>query len=57
MSDMYADAAVRSAPDPTGERHLHFVWARGRGEWLVRFHQGVLCGTPRCRLVTIKERS
>ena len=57
MTDQFADAAVRNASDPMGKKHLHFVWSHGRGEWLVRFQRGVLCGTPRCQLVTIKEQS
>lgn len=43
-------------PDLNGEHHLHFVFQKGRWEWVFRAGgSSPLCKTPRCRLVTIKE--
>lgn len=43
---------------PTGDRHLHFLLSKGRWEWIVRTGKNSrLCGTKRCRPVTITEVS
>lgn len=43
-------------PDLNGKHHLHFLFQKGRWEWVVRpGGSSPLCKTPRCRRVTIKE--
>ncbi len=44
-------------PTPLGPRHLHYIVGRDPGHWVVRSKRGPLCGTPRCRLVVIKDLS
>lgn len=56
-TDAFADAAARKETPPMGAQHIHF---RMRGatkkQWIVCSRRSPLCGTPRCRLVTITER-
>ncbi len=59
MSDQFADSSVKRNPPPLGKRHLHYIhkgWGGGQGTWVVRTAKGVLCGTLRCQLVTIRIR-
>lgn len=53
LSERAWKAAVEKET-PTGKLHLHLLAERGRFVWVVRTHSSPLCGTARCRIVTIK---
>lgn len=41
---------------PIGRRHLHYLFQKGRWDWVVREGKhSPLCGTPRCRPVIIRH--
>lgn len=45
---------AKDEPTIEGEHHIHYIFnQRGRWEWVVRAKKSPLCGTLRCRPVTI----
>lgn len=56
MSDMYADLSVKAHPLPVGNVHMHFFYRSHKPIWAVRVRHSPLCGTPRCRLVSMLSR-
>ena len=53
--DRYAISRAPSVATPTGKKHLHFTMRSEKELWVIRTRKSHLCGTPRCRLVNIKE--
>ena len=39
----------------SGERHLHYLYQKGRWEWVLRSKLSALCPTSLCRMVTVEE--
>ena len=46
---------VRGIRSLLGIYHLHFLFQKGRWEWVLRYKKSGLCSTTRCRMVNIKE--
>ena len=53
--DWFALTIAKKRPTPEGRLHLHFIMRACKEMWVVRSRRSHLCGTPRCRIVDIKE--
>ena len=47
---------VQGEPSLSGIHHLHFLFTKGKWEWVLRTkYSPPLCDSTRCRMVTVEE--
>lgn len=55
-TERHGEPLAKLSDTPIGARHLHFLYVKGRWEWVVRHPGGSpLCKTVRCRRVEIAK--
>lgn len=53
----HGEFEVEDEPSLTGLRHAHFLFVKGRWDWVIRSgeRRSPLCGTTRCRMIAVSE--
>lgn len=54
-TEKHADLFADREPTPTSELHIHFLYVKGRWNWVLRGGRSPLCKTRRCRRVYLVE--